>query len=149
MFLRGVVIDWSQRRVETLFRVCQKSGDCTRKSSPGRTSLVTKEIVAAARRDHAEALLKKFIEMRHIRAVNQQVGPLRTRPPFLQLSVVDKDLLCPRSIAAVFEIVAAAVPEQRGFVGVEEDRREGIVGVSFDQDAGLSASEGVGQRFTS
>ncbi len=85
--------------------------------------------------------------MGQVGAVDEEVGASIPGPQGLQCAVVDEDLRGVRGIGAVFEIVAAAVPEQRGFVGVEEDRREGIVRVSFDQDAGLSASEGVGQRF--
>jgi len=71
---------------------------------------------------------------------------LVSKPQGFESAVVDEDLRSVGGVGAVLEIIAAAVPEQRRFVGIEEDGGEGVVGVSFDEDAGFRLSEGVGER---
>ena len=66
-------------------------------------------------------------------AIGQQVIPLSAPPAFGKSRIVDEDLGSIWRIRAVFKIVVSPVEEERTAVGVEEHRREGVVGVRLDQ----------------
>src|ERR1700686_3441562 len=66
-------------------------------------------------------------------------------PERLELRVIDKNGRTARRIRAVFQIVAAAIPEQGGTPGVEKHRGKCVIFAVDDQLSVRCAQERLGQ----
>src|SRR5260221_5342789 len=75
----------------------------------------------------------ELLIMSNAGAVQEQVVTLRRGPESREVGVADEDLRCAARIRAVFEIIDTPIEQECSAVGIEEDRRERVVGISFDE----------------
>ena len=90
---------------------------------------------------------EQLLEARHLRLFGQQVGALRLVPVIRQLRVGQPDVGRAGRIAAVLQVIDAAVEDLRALhVGVEEDRAERVVLIVENDAPRRCLLQGRGER---
>lgn len=115
------------------------AGDCNR--------TIRQNDLAAARRHQIKMFsAHQGFQLRDHILAGHDVAALRLKPEILELRIVDKHIGRVWSSSAVFQIVKAAVAQQRGAVGIEKDGRKRVVVVVNDQRSLGRFQNCLGQR---
>src|SRR5579859_8203063 len=85
-------------------------------------------------------------EMRDSVAVGKDITAGIGRPLQEKLAVIDKDVRASRGVRAIFEIIDAAIPEQRRAIRIKKDGGKTVVLAIQNQLARGSAKQSFGKR---